>query len=212
MLRSLSAVIALCLFSSCLQAELIVDNFSTGPFVGPHGTAIGAPAMTSTRTVTHSHSFGITSSFPGGGATTLTAQAGNSIILDYVFATPWTLNPVGQTPMALVIDLFDSVTGSFTLNVTVRNGGASSTAGSVLVNSAGPKVISSASFGANANNITGLTVRLNSLQTFSTTIGSGAYIVANPEPASLILITGTGLVGGWFARRRRKAAGVDMSV
>jgi len=213
-----STAIALLLCNQA-SASLVIDNFSQGASLSTFGTLTQTVALdddvAGSRTLTIAGP-GFAQFVESGVGNTnfITSAIGTSLTMSYTGLPSIDLHSSGAfSGSPLVLDLFDSVLGSFSLDVTYGSGVNTATQ-SFTISSAGLVGVSGTGFGDGA-----LASAVDSILFEFTTLtidgGAGvsqflvndgsASISAVPEPTSLALL-GASMFGGLgiVARRRKK--------
>ncbi|MFK7777473.1 MAG: PEP-CTERM sorting domain-containing protein [Gimesia sp.] len=218
-----STAVALMLCSSA-SASLVIDDFSQAVVFMGAADSLGPTALDDgvigTRTITTfglsdgSSGGNIASGFDVGGSsvelTTSTTDGFVTIVYDFT-GGPVDLHSTGAFPGSpLKLDLFNSVLGSFDLDVTYEGLGGVTSTTSFVISGPGAVGVSGSLFGngALASAVDKLTLKFtaNTLDTgFASFSSNSASIAAVPEPTSLALL-GASMFGGFgvVARRRKK--------
>lgn len=206
------------LAGSSANASIVIDSFSfdnTQDINSPGSTAPFSTGVFGTRTITLTGSGGFQSLGPG---EILSAVGpGSTLLFDYSLAAPIDLHSSGNfAGSPLVLDLFDTVNGTFSLQVTYHSGADSATLPAIAFSNASPTAIGiqGTSFGDGA--LASAVDRIELLFTGTGFLGgsfqtpvNGASIAAVPEPTTMALLTPL-MLGGVFYRRR-KAKEADQS-
>ena len=203
MKQLLLVLLAACFASVAVQAELVIDDF-TLPSAG-YGEAVPLDDdIAGTRTVTRTNSAEMTVDGVGGAVLTGGFLGGSRIDIHYFFNTAFNMDAVGGGNRTLLIDLFDTVTGNWSLNAIFTNSAnAQASLNPVAVSTPGARSFDYALLPtAFATDVKQLTIRLVRNTDGAVITSSGGLVAAVPEPTSLALLGITGL-GGWFVARRR---------
>ena len=139
-----------------------------------------------------------------GGATFTGGVLGQStIFINYVFDTSFNMDAVGGGNRTLLIDLFDTVTGNWSLEaIFLNSNNLAASAGTIAVSTPGARTFSYALLPiAVATDVKKISLSLKRNTDNAVITSTGSLVAAVPEPTSLALLGMTGL-GGWFAARR----------
>ena len=213
-----TAAVALMLCSSA-SASLVIDDFSQSVSLSTFGTLTDSRALdddvVGTRIMTVAGpGFAQFTESGVGNVNFITSGIGTSFTLSYTGLPSLDLHSSGAfLGSPLVLDLFDSVLGTFSLDVTYGSGGDTATQ-SFTISSAGLVGIPGGGFGdgAIASAVDSITFEINTLSLDSGSNvaqflvnDSSASISAVPEPTSMALL-GASMFGGLglVARRRKK--------
>ncbi|WP_013630470.1 PEP-CTERM sorting domain-containing protein [Rubinisphaera brasiliensis] len=209
------------LAGSSANASLVIDNFNPGG-INLNGPGTQSYALnddvSGLGTFDLSNVGGGSGIQAGGGALTvslLNTFADTQVTITYSLDTPLDLHSSGAFPGSpLVLDLFDTLLGTFELDVTYTGAAGSATIKDIAITTPGQAVgINGGQFGngaiASAVDEIKLEFRATSLgfDGFSNVAKfSGTSIAAVPEPTTMALLTPLMLGGVFYRRRKTKEA------
>lgn len=209
------------LAGSSANASLVIDDFTSGVTIlgtGSDGYAL-SDDVPGNVTFTMAN-VGLGSSFQTGGggltATFLNTSLDNQLTINYALGTAVDLHSSGAFPGSpLVLDLFDTLVGTFELDVTYSGAAGSASINDIAITSSEKVGLDGGLFGngavASAVDTITLAFRATSLETigpdtFARFANPSASIAAVPEPTTMALLTPLMLGGVFYRRRKAKEA------